>query len=146
MDCLGPKNTAGIFKVTQPPNFCAFLTTYPTMTRSLFQGVVLWTEAFKPNSHRRCLIFVSKPNAFQTSKSQACSARRQANASKTPFVSLMSIHIQVYLCGCGSKNRYQNGTLVSRNMDQNLRNPSCLILSHTHVIKHLNSTLAKAEV
>ena len=32
--------------------------------------------------------------------------------------------------GCGSKNRYQNGTLVSGNMDQNLRNPSCLILSH----------------
>ena len=38
-----------------------------------------------------------------------------------------------YPCGCGSKNRYQNGTLVSGNMDQNLRNPSCLILSHTHV-------------
>ena len=36
-------------------------------------------------------------------------------------------------CGRGSKNRYQNGTLVSGNMDQNLRNPSCFILSHTHV-------------
>ena len=35
--------------------------------------------------------------------------------------------------GCGSKNRYQNGTLVSGNMDQNLRNPSCSILSHTHI-------------
>ena len=34
--------------------------------------------------------------------------------------------------GCGSKNRYQNGTLVSGNMDQNPRNPSCLILSHSH--------------
>ena len=33
----------------------------------------------------------------------------------------------------GSKNQYQNGTLVSGNMDQNLRNPSCLILSHTHL-------------
>ena len=33
-------------------------------------------------------------------------------------------------CGCGSKNRYQNGTLVSGNMDQNLPNPFCLILSH----------------
>ena len=31
--------------------------------------------------------------------------------------------------GCGSKNRYQNGTLVSGNMYQNLRNPS----SHTHM-------------
>ena len=37
-------------------------------------------------------------------------------------------------CGCGSKNRYQNGTLVSGNMDQNLRKPSCLILSHTQVL------------
>ena len=36
-------------------------------------------------------------------------------------------------CGCGSNDRYQNGTLVSGNMDQNLLNPSCLILSHTHV-------------
>ena len=35
--------------------------------------------------------------------------------------------------GCGSKNRYQNGTLVSGNMDQNLRNPYCFILSHTHM-------------
>ena len=34
--------------------------------------------------------------------------------------------------GCGSKKRYQNRTLVSGNMDQDLRSPSCLILSHTH--------------
>ena len=32
-----------------------------------------------------------------------------------------------------SKTEFQNGTLVSGNMDQNLRNPSCLILSHTHM-------------
>ena len=38
-----------------------------------------------------------------------------------------------YTYGCGSKTRYQNGTLVSGNMDQNLRNPSWLILSHTHM-------------
>ena len=31
------------------------------------------------------------------------------------------------------KTGTQNGTLGSGNMDQNLRNPSCLILSHTHV-------------
>ena len=36
-------------------------------------------------------------------------------------------------CGCGSKNRYQNGTLANGNMSQTLRNPSCLILGHTHV-------------
>ena len=35
--------------------------------------------------------------------------------------------------GCGTKQRCQNGTLVSGNMDQNLRNPSGLILSHTHM-------------
>ena len=35
--------------------------------------------------------------------------------------------------GCGSRNRCQNGTLVSGNMDQNLRNPPCVILSHTHM-------------
>ena len=32
--------------------------------------------------------------------------------------------------GCGSKNRYQNGNLVSGHMHQNLLNPSCLTLSH----------------
>ena len=36
-------------------------------------------------------------------------------------------------CGCRSKNRYQNETLVSGNMNQNLQNPSWLILSHTHM-------------
>ena len=41
----------------------------------------------------------------------------------------MGVHITtvIYLSGCGSKNRYQNGTLASGNMDQNLRNPSSLI-------------------
>ena len=28
-----------------------------------------------------------------------------------------------FIYGCGSKNRYQNGTLVSGNMGQNLRKP-----------------------
>ena len=37
------------------------------------------------------------------------------------------------LYGHGSKKRCQNGTLVSGNMDQNLRNPSSLILSHCHI-------------
>ena len=32
------------------------------------------------------------------------------------------------------KNPYQTGTLVSENMGQNLRNPSCFILSHTHFL------------
>ena len=32
----------------------------------------------------------------------------------------------------------QNGSLVSGNMDQNLRNPPCLILSHSQMRKYLN--------
>ena len=36
-------------------------------------------------------------------------------------------------CGCGSKIGTPNGTLVSGNLNQNLRNPSCLILSHTQI-------------
>ena len=36
--------------------------------------------------------------------------------------------------GCVSKKRYQNGTLVSGNMDQSLHNPSCFILSHTQIV------------
>ena len=35
------------------------------------------------------------------------------------------------------KNQYQNETLVSGNMNQNLRNPSWLILSHTHILPFL---------
>ena len=31
------------------------------------------------------------------------------------------------------KTGTQNGTLVSGNVDQNLRSPTCLILSHAHV-------------
>ena len=41
------------------------------------------------------------------------------------------------------KKRYQNGTLVSGNMDQHLRNPSCLILSHTHMVFSESSLLAR---
>ena len=44
-----------------------------------------------------------------------------------------SIHLEGPIFGCGSKNRYQNGTLASGTMDQNLRNPSCLIWSHSHL-------------
>ena len=36
--------------------------------------------------------------------------------------------------GSGSKILYQNGTLVSGNMDQHSRNPSCLILSHIQML------------
>ena len=39
-----------------------------------------------------------------------------------------SFHVAV-----AQKTGTKNGTLVRENMDQHLRNPSCLILSHTHV-------------
>ena len=39
--------------------------------------------------------------------------------------------------GCASKNRYQNGTLVSGNMDQHLRNPSWSILNGFGFLNHL---------
>ena len=44
--------------------------------------------------------------------------------------------------GCGSKNRYQHGTLGSGNMDQNLRfaPPPCSILSHTHIVIGLQAS------
>ena len=45
--------------------------------------------------------------------------------------------------GCGSKNRYQNGTLVSGNTDQNLGDPSCLILSHTQLNRQAPQRLRK---
>ena len=44
------------------------------------------------------------------------------------------------------KKRYQNGTLVSGNMDQNLRNPSCLILSHTRIYLRPPSACAPGTV
>ena len=40
--------------------------------------------------------------------------------------------------GCGSKTRYQNGSLVSGNMDQNLR-------THTHIDQPPYPNLPKAE-
>ena len=51
----------------------------------------------------------------------------------------------MYKYGCGSKNRYQNGTLVSGNMHQNLRNPSCSILSHSHIDVSLVCTTYQLE-
>ena len=37
--------------------------------------------------------------------------------------------------GCGSKICTQNGTLVSGNMDQHLRSPGGVILTHTHMLQ-----------
>ena len=43
------------------------------------------------------------------------------------------------------KTGTQNGTLVSGSMDQNLRNPSCLILSHTHMFSMFSCWFLKLE-
>ena len=65
--------------------------------------------------------------------------RRQADAKYANNVQITSTHgcedrsTDDGPFGCGSKNRYQNGTLVSGNMDQTLSNPPCLILSHGHL-------------
>ena len=48
--------------------------------------------------------------------------------------------VNITIGGCGSKNRYQNGTLVSGVMEQNLRNPPWLILSHAQVANGCSST------
>ena len=57
-----------------------------------------------------------------------------------PLKTLIKLDLRIYTIlnvrftysnGCGSKNGYQHGTLVSEHMDQNLCNPSWFILSHT---------------
>ena len=70
-----------------------------------------------------------------------------------PFWARCTTHFRTYFTGIGmftggmiwilthghmavaQKTGTQNGTLVSGNMDQNLRNPSCLILSHAHIFR-----------
>ena len=54
------------------------------------------------------------------------------------FAVLCNAHLSISLPENGhmavaQKKRYQHGTLVSENMDQNLRNPPCLMLSHSHI-------------
>ena len=70
-------------------------------------------------------------------KQRPPNSHRILNQEK-PFVKT-TIGLNLAPYGCGSKNRYPtlNETLVCANMDQNLRNPSCLILSHTHIKDHL---------
>ena len=53
-------------------------------------------------------------------------------ANWSPILQAMVGHYGYLLYGCGSKNRYQNGTLVSGNMEKCVT-PSCLILSRTHM-------------
>ena len=51
----------------------------------------------------------------------------------TPLVATSDTLAYVWFIWLLKKPEFQNGTLLSGNMDQNLRTPSCLILSHTHL-------------
>ena len=62
-------------------------------------------------------------------------------AFKNPWLTLGFSGLGAYH-PCGSKNRYQNETLVSGSMDQNLRNPRSLILSHTRLCLPIYSRLS----
>ena len=53
------------------------------------------------------------------------------------------LSVTFVVIGRGSKNRCQIGTLASGNMDQNLRNPPCLILSHTQLAMFVFWSLAQ---
>ena len=67
------------------------------------------------------------PDASACPWSHGCGPKEQNTPLPLRFPCKMDVS------GCASKNRYQDGTLVRGNMDQNLRRPSCLILSHTHL-------------
>ena len=78
---------------------------------------------------------LSQPGALRGSKGTKGIQSKMCNSSgpRAPrpqgLARMLPIRMWVWL-----KNRCQNGTLLSGNVDQNLRNPSCLILSHTHVL------------
>ena len=77
--------------------------------------------------------FSKNASAERCSKLLLQNACQQWQWSLSPSNPIHWFHFGVYTNGCGSKNRYQNGTLVSGNMDQNPRNPSCLFLSHSQM-------------
>ena len=92
-----------------------------------FQGKPPTTFDASPSGRGAVLTLKTKrsfPAGWTWSKPSPTAAQREAQ-----WLSLAH--------GSGSKNRYQNGTLARGNMDQNLRNPPCLILSHTHILPHL---------
>ena len=71
-----------------------------------------------------CLLFMCPCRA-----EPAWRAKQPSTVSNTPKGAPHPLtHMAV-----AQKTGTQNGTLVSGNMDQNLRNPSYLILSHTHI-------------
>ena len=45
----------------------------------------------------------------------------------------MAQHGHGFIYGCGSKTRYQNGTLVSGNMDQNPRFAPAIVYFFSHI-------------
>ena len=95
--------------------------------------------ARRPAVFQQLDLFYTLPFGLPPQKEQQNSHLRFPKFPRSPYQKRGSFKTYRNLClypdGCGSKNRYQNGTLVIGNMGQNLRNPSCLILSHTQVSK-----------
>ena len=86
-------------------------------------------KAHTKGSSERCL---KRRGTQETLGSESSKRSLKPGKHRSQHLVLMVLDVPH---GCGSKNRYQNETLVSGNMDQNLRNPSCLILSHTQIAR-----------
>ena len=91
-----------------------FISSFPTEHQHFFFGTPL---PFR-TSYKKAVVF-----GGLTSFPRMCLA---GSGEKERLSSAKGVNV----FGCGSKNRHQNGTLVSGNMDQNLRNHACLILSY----------------
>ena len=113
---------------------------------SPFSAGSWWIDPLKPNNKKDIHTAVCAQQAFTRSLTHApkgsgnqrftnCAVAMGKKRIGTLFGCLILNGPPSTRNGCGSKNRYQNGTLVSGNMDQHLRNPCCLILSHTQMGK-----------
>ena len=83
----------------------------------------LWGTAFAVNFHPDMVVWISACLDIFLSHSRSLS------------LSFSSLSLCIFRNGCGSKNRYHNGTLASGNMGTKTcgMNPCCLILSRTQL-------------
>ena len=75
----------------------------------------------------------------KTSLSLEVQVYTSASSEATTIVGSRSVWIPLGFTthGCGSKIYTKNGILVNGNMDQNLRSPGGVLLTHTHMFQHL---------